>query len=115
TSRCTGACGLMSRMPSRRSFSNTFVDGISPATMRSKIVGSLMGSSLRNRVPRRPVIADAVLVAGDPVRVEEGVLPAGAVVPVEAHARDGEVGPAVADAERPEVDVPGEPAVGGED
>jgi hypothetical protein len=41
TSRCTGAFGAMSRIARSRSFSNTMSAGISRATMRSKMLGSV--------------------------------------------------------------------------
>ena len=62
-------------------------------------------SSLRLVVPERPVVTDARLVSLDPVGLEEERLPPVAEVPVQAHAADGEVRPAVGDPEGAEVDV----------
>ena len=56
-------------------------------------------------MPEGPVVTDAVLVRHNPVGVEELRLVPFSEVPVEAHRRNRQIGPAVADGEVAEVDV----------
>src|ERR1022692_968648 len=72
------------------------------------------GVSSRTDVVEQPIITGAVWIRGNPVGVEQGRLPAGAVVPRRAPGRDGQICPAVGHAERSEIDMAGPPAVVGE-
>jgi hypothetical protein len=56
-------------------------------------------------IEANPSLPLTVTVRFDAVRLDEGVFPPGAEVPHGAHRGDGDVGPAVAGAERGEIDV----------
>jgi hypothetical protein len=66
-------------------------------------------------VPQLPVEADPLRVGLHAVGREELGLPTWAIVPVEAHAGHREIGPAVSEPERPEIDVARPASVRGDD
>src|SRR3954469_10107934 len=77
---------------------------------RSARTGALSGRISRGLglgIPECSVVADALLVGSDAVGAPEELLERWGVVPLQAHGGHGKVGPAVADSQVAEVDVPG--------
>ena len=56
-------------------------------------------------MPQRPVVTNSFVVRLHSVRVEQLGLMAVTKVPIETHRRHGQIGPAVADGQRAEVDI----------
>ena len=69
------------------------------------------GGCHSGNVPETAVVADAIVVAVDSVRLQQLVLVGARVIPGQAVGGDGEIGPAVGDAEVAQVDMSGAAAV----